>query len=126
MDKLDRESKKTDAIFEKGFIKYTGIIKKPTRCFSLKDKTSINESTMLKIKDSVDLKTLERYGFIYKQEQKNQYEHYAYISKTENDFYPVLRCYVYCQDRRIGVNTNNIDILFDLIQSGLVEKVEGK
>lgn len=37
MDRLDRESKKENAIFEKSFIHYTGIIKRPTRCFTLKD-----------------------------------------------------------------------------------------
>lgn len=37
MNKLDRESKKPDAIFEKGYICYNGIINRPTRCFTLKD-----------------------------------------------------------------------------------------
>lgn len=37
MDRLDRESKKENAIFEKGFIHYNGIIKRPTRCFTLKE-----------------------------------------------------------------------------------------
>lgn len=36
MDRLDRESRKPGAICEKGFIHYTGIIKRPTRCFTLK------------------------------------------------------------------------------------------
>ena len=37
MDRLDRESKKKNAIFEKGFIRYNGIINRPTRCFILKE-----------------------------------------------------------------------------------------
>lgn len=37
MDRLDRESKKDNAIFEKGFIHYNGIINRPTRCFTLKE-----------------------------------------------------------------------------------------
>lgn len=37
MDRLDRESKKPDAIFEKRYIHYNGIINRPTRCFSLKE-----------------------------------------------------------------------------------------
>lgn len=37
MDRLDRESKKEDAIFEKEFIHYSGIINRPTRCFTLKE-----------------------------------------------------------------------------------------
>lgn len=36
MDKLDRESKKENAIFEKGYICYNGLINRPTRCFTLK------------------------------------------------------------------------------------------
>lgn len=36
MDKLDRESQKPGAIFEKGYICYNGIINRPTRCFTLK------------------------------------------------------------------------------------------
>lgn len=36
MDRLDRESKKEDAIFEKGYIAYPGIINRPTRCFTIK------------------------------------------------------------------------------------------
>lgn len=37
MDKLDYESKKPDAIFEKYYIRYDGIINRPTRCFKLKE-----------------------------------------------------------------------------------------
>lgn len=37
MDRLDRESKKKNAIFQKGFISYNGIINRPTRCFTLKE-----------------------------------------------------------------------------------------
>lgn len=44
MDKLDKESKKPDALFEKGFIHYTGIIKKPTRCFSLRSDYETNKN----------------------------------------------------------------------------------
>lgn len=36
MDRLDRESQKPGAIFEKGYICYNGIINRPTRCFTLK------------------------------------------------------------------------------------------
>lgn len=37
MDRLDRESKEKDAIFEKCYINYPGIINRPTRCFVLKE-----------------------------------------------------------------------------------------
>ena len=79
---------------------------------------------MLKIKDNIDLKELEKFGFNYIPEQKkNIWEHYSYTEEDENNVYPMLRCYVYCKDRIIGVHTNELDILFDLIQAGLVEKV---
>lgn len=35
MNKLDAESKKSDAIFKKGYICYNGIINRLTRCFEL-------------------------------------------------------------------------------------------
>lgn len=35
MNRLDYESKKPDAIFKKGYIEYTGILRHPTRCFEL-------------------------------------------------------------------------------------------
>lgn len=35
MDRLDRESQKPGAIFEKGYLCYNGIINRPTRCFQL-------------------------------------------------------------------------------------------
>lgn len=37
MNKLDRESKKSGALFKKGYICYNGIINRPTRCFTLKE-----------------------------------------------------------------------------------------
>ena len=38
MDRLDRESQKSDAIFRKCYICYNGIINRPTRCFTVIDK----------------------------------------------------------------------------------------
>ena len=38
MNRLDKESKKADAIFEKVYIQYKGIINRPTRAFRLKEK----------------------------------------------------------------------------------------
>lgn len=40
MSRLDRESKKADAIFIKGYICYNGIINRPTRCFIVKENTN--------------------------------------------------------------------------------------
>lgn len=41
MDKLDYESKASNAMFAKGFISYSGIINRPTRCFELKEEYNV-------------------------------------------------------------------------------------
>lgn len=73
---------------------------------------------MLKIKDNTDLKELEKYGF--KEEKicmsKDLYKGYEHIN-------------IYQDDRQIDISldgweTNNLDILYDLIKDDLVEKVE--
>lgn len=80
---------------------------------------------MLKIKDNVDLKELEKFGFKYKPAQRNQYEHYAYLVKKKDDLYSKLSCCVWVENMKIGVFNNNegLEKVFDLIQAGLVEKV---
>ena len=37
MDRLDRESRRKDSIFKKGYLHYSGIINRPTRCFKVKE-----------------------------------------------------------------------------------------
>lgn len=78
---------------------------------------------MLKIKDDVDLKELEKFGFKY----------------VKNSNYPMLSSqkyyYDYARTMAVYENTKVIilkhtgdettDTLYDLIQAGLVEKVEG-
>lgn len=71
---------------------------------------------MLKIKDDVDLKELEKFGF---------FESYgAYTKHTANAFWHIKK-----KDRKItfssgmGLWTRILIDLFDLIQAGLVEKV---
>lgn len=81
---------------------------------------------MLKIKDNVDLKELEKFGFKHIREQDGIYEHYMYEMKTKNEVYPMLKCVVWCFDRHIKIfDKGGEEKLFDLIQAGLVEKVEG-
>lgn len=73
---------------------------------------------MLKIKDNVDLKELEKFGF-----EKYEYTHLIVLRKDNHDF----AC--------IDIRDKNYEILdlcsltynltYDLIQAGLVEKVEG-
>ena len=80
---------------------------------------------MLKIKDNVDLKELEKFGFEIKDG--------CYQYRLDDEFTcMVLKnrwiCIDYC-DFVNYENTNfvrNLDILFDLIQAGLVEKVGGE
>ncbi len=71
---------------------------------------------MLKIKDNVDLKELEKFGFI---KDKNIY-HYKNIFDVT-----VLMVF---DNRKISNPTddNGNVILYDLIHAGLVEKVEDK
>ena len=71
---------------------------------------------MLKIKDEVDLKILEKYKF------KEEYDNYTY-------WRGVRRIIIYKKDRRIAYNSmsnEEYDILFDLIDAGLVEKTDYK
>lgn len=90
---------------------------------------------MLKIKDNVDLKELEKFGFEY--EKKKYYIETArdlMDSETRSAVFPVSKrfaIYININDRKITVTKNivcwqdqsKVDVLFDLIQAGLVEKV---
>ena len=73
---------------------------------------------MLKIKDNVDLKELEKFEF-----ETNEYGYYF----EDGAIYPIDYLQIYQFNREIMVsslNNENInDKLFDLIQAGLVEKV---
>ncbi len=87
---------------------------------------------MLKIKDNVDLKELEKFGFEYR---VNNYKEQWVITRTakvkpysswHKDCRPNLSIIsVYKIDRVLTHSTHkDVDnILFDLIQAGLVEKV---
>ena len=84
---------------------------------------------MLKIKDNVDFKELEKYGF---EERKYLFGYKIYqtpISLTEdNTNKPCIRVR---SDRKIietydniSINNPDVDLLYDLIKDGLVEKVD--
>lgn len=80
---------------------------------------------MLKIKDSVDLKELEKFGF--EEYEKN----YFYYGFTRPDCNSEIRIYVNKGDRIITttldiyVHENRIhDKIYDLIKANLVEIVE--
>lgn len=95
---------------------------------------------MLKIKDSVDLKELEKFGFKPKYDE-NTGEICAYEKKVLKNEYEGLivtlqetkskiRIFKSFQGRKVVWKINryndyfDIDTLYDLIQAGLVEKVE--
>lgn len=71
---------------------------------------------MLKIKDSVDLKELEKFGFVY--------DDFGFYAIRINLPYGEQRLYV-DEDRTISIVGAGEEVLvnlFDLIQAGLVEK----
>lgn len=87
---------------------------------------------MLKIKDDVDLKELEKFGFeikpvtgAYRKELKSSYMDNCYIEVQRSRRILVE---TKIKDRYIGnlkeTNTSDLDTLYDLIQAGLVEKVK--
>lgn len=76
---------------------------------------------MLKIKDNIDLKELEKYGFkLIKDYISDKY--YAYLSGS-------LR--INLSNKKLikndaHFNEYDLDVVYDLIQDGLVEKVSDK
>lgn len=81
---------------------------------------------MLKIKDNVDLKQLEKFGF--KKTKSTGGDIYYYPIAWNYGLYIEVAVNV---DRTISLDVNyedfsseDIDIFYDLIQAGLVEKVE--
>lgn len=71
---------------------------------------------MLRIKPEIDLKELEKFGFKY---IKNNWG---------SDYYNNGYIFVYTEDRQVCLKVIDIankaqDMLFDLIQKGLIEKV---
>lgn len=76
---------------------------------------------MLKIKDNVDLKELEKFGFKYYEKgefwciEKYYSDANIFVNKDKTiDF----------EDEWWGKDFELLDILFDLIQAGLIEKVK--
>ena len=72
---------------------------------------------MLKIKDSIDLKELEKFGFCKCTD--SFYSIYLEVDSVE----------LIIENRMLWLNTEhgcleNLGVIFDLIQAGLVEKVE--
>ena len=83
---------------------------------------------MLKIKDNVDLKELEKFGFKYDKEMKYYYKHCLgtfnkFIILTENDVDSFKGQIVFYNDSAFNT-TLYLDTLYDLIKADLVEKVK--
>lgn len=95
---------------------------------------------MLKIKDNVDLKELEKYGFVYREYYKNyiklhsdkNYEDYVdnYIQVGNNR---ILKPYArllnghetdYICKSQVNIKDEFLNTIYDLIKADLVEKVE--
>ena len=72
---------------------------------------------MLKIKDNVDLKELEKMGFKYNKEDNSYYKEYITI-EVDSEFEGK-------NTRRIYVQGSYMSVVYDLIKAGLVEKVKG-
>lgn len=83
---------------------------------------------MLKIKDNVDLKELEKFGFITRQNCPSWY--YFRIKIHEDDYVELSVDYskeicIYCSTEYMeaDIPAELLIKLYDLIQAGLVEKV---
>jgi hypothetical protein len=93
---------------------------------------------MLKIKDNVDLKELEKFGFEYENEEEcvgsfedDDYEEYFYEWYEWNNEDGKCNIKVKSNNEIVLLNIDDyynddvLDCIYDLIQAGLVEKVEG-
>lgn len=73
---------------------------------------------MLKIKDNIDLKELEKYGYF-----KRDYNYKT--NKYDGEYY--CSSFKICKNLHLrpynGTNQNRYDEIYDLIKDGLVEKV---
>lgn len=81
---------------------------------------------MLKIKDNVDLKELEKFGFEL-DEDMGQYFYYGFTEPWCNS---EIRIYAKQESRKISIGFDSCvnpcgihDKIYDLIQAGLVEKI---
>lgn len=79
---------------------------------------------MLKIKDNIDLKELEKFGF---EEEETRYFHYGFTKAYPNS---EIRIYVDVETRIISTGFDKFvspymihDKIYDLIKADLVEKV---
>ena len=79
---------------------------------------------MLKIKDNVDLKELEKYGF--KKVKKDETDFVSYVKYWQSKYDNEYDCITIFDDRTLsfGIDGFEPDVLYDLIKADLVEKVD--
>jgi hypothetical protein len=85
---------------------------------------------MLKIKDNVDLKELEKFDFEYREEDDEDSKWHYWCPKINsgisidvvNELNPELVRII--DDGHFGFDKTDLDIIYDLIKADLVEKVE--
>ena len=75
---------------------------------------------MLKIRDDIDLKELEKYGFIFIDHDDLWYSYYYNPEENIKINYSDRELDFYLCD----MTENSINTLYDLIKDGIVEKVE--
>lgn len=84
---------------------------------------------MLKIKDNIDLKELEKFGFenrTYEYIKIYNLREYTIWVSVVNDDYCYNARYIYIKNNSYDTDYDALapDILFDLIKANLVEKIE--
>ena len=75
---------------------------------------------IIKIKDDVDLKKLENFGFVHEDETENSLEVYEYKYETEERFEV---CRVSVWNRNVWC-IGALDKFWDITNAGFVEKIE--
>lgn len=93
---------------------------------------------MLKIKDNVDLKELEKFGFMHRKlwdnymklHSEKNFEDYVdnYLEIDNRILKPFARTLngyetKYCDNKQVNIKDEFLDTLYDLIKADLVEKV---
>ena len=93
---------------------------------------------MLKIKDSVNLKELEKFGFKYcdvskydeylkeELEEEGKERFMSYIYKNKEIYIDEDRSFAHCEYPECMDLDEKEDMLYDLIKADLVEKIEGE
>lgn len=84
---------------------------------------------MLKLKENISLKELEKFGFRYVEDRsfEGDFSHcYKSIGNNAELSISVRGRGIYAYTNTAYIFSDGLDVLFDLIQAGLIEKVEEK